>query len=199
MTESGNNHIHWEPAPRLGFRDVFPLFPVFPLIAGRLAAGVMRFCPSLAAHPLCGKGFEGTSRPCPSRWRGTWSRKAQAPRSGRFPRKVRSRSRSPSRQAAFSPPPGLAISRHKCGANRSVMAGPGARLLTHPHHGQPKKKTPKLAHVKIWLTVRSCSQVSHRFTPPPHREGGHQDGCSAQAWQSAPRSAGNLRSGCPGP
>lgn len=66
----------------------------------------------------------------------------------------------------FTPPPGLAISRHKCGANRSVIAGSGVRLLTHPHHGQQQKKTPKLAHVKIWLTVRSCSQVSHRFTPP---------------------------------
>jgi len=112
LTERGNNHIYWEPAPRLGFWEVFPQFPVFPLIAGRWAAGVMRFCPSRAAHPLCGKGFDGASRLYPSRWRGTWSRKAQAPRSGQFPRKVRSPSRSSSRQAAFSPPPGGEISRH---------------------------------------------------------------------------------------
>jgi len=36
-------------------------------------------------------------------------------------------------------------------------------------------------------------------TPPPTWRGGHQNGCSAQAWQSAPWLGGNRRRGCSGP
>lgn len=110
-----------------------------------------------------------------------------------FPEKFAVRRDRPAGRLPFHPPPGLAISRHKTGANRSVLAGPGARLLTlppihfaglrtkstvrshwgagwtfrYPPLGAARKKFPKLARVKIWLTVRSCSQVGQRLTPPP--------------------------------
>lgn len=55
---------------------------------------------------------------------------------------------------------------HKTGINRTVLTGPGARLLPTPSSWACQEKIPKLAHVKIWLTVRSCGQVGQRFTPP---------------------------------
>ncbi len=102
LTERGSNHIYREPAPRLGFVEVFPLFPVFP------------------CNPAC----------------------------------------------PDKPPSPLSISR-RC--EQRVPSGLiGGRLdFSIPPLGAAKKKFPKLAHVKIWLTVRSCCLVGQRLTPPP--------------------------------